>query len=46
MGIDTKYFDAMQSDLDIDERRIFCNGDLNLHFGKLPKEDTWHHSDS
>ena len=25
------YFDIMHSDCDIDERRIFRNGDLNLH---------------
>jgi len=29
------YFDIMHSDLDIDERRIFRNGGLNLHFGGI-----------
>jgi len=29
----------MHSDCDIDERRIFRNGGLNLHIGGLPNDD-------
>jgi len=33
------HFDTRHSDWDIDERRIFRNGGLNLHIGVLPEDD-------
>jgi len=33
------YSDIMHSDWDIDERKIFRNGGLNLHTGGLPTDD-------
>jgi len=33
------YFDTMHSDWDIDERKFFCNGGLNLRIGEVPKNN-------